>query len=89
MMMRIRLRTCLFVALLLAALIVVPATGHAGAMVMTCGTGPNAFGQHVSDMARMHGGMAAATAYHNANNGDAPDLTVGEHMRMMRDMCGA
>jgi hypothetical protein len=43
----------------------------------------NCFGQHVSDMARMHGGMAAATAHHNQMHGT--DLTVGEHMAMMRD----
>lgn len=87
-MIRIRLREILFAVLLLGAIAVIPATGGTQAMEMTCGSGPNAFGQHVSEMARMQGGMAAATAYHNANNDDEPDLTIGEHTRMMHDMCG-
>lgn len=43
----------------------------------------NCFGQHVSEMAQMHGGIAAATAHHNDKHGT--DLTVGEHMAMMRE----
>lgn len=43
----------------------------------------NCFGQHVSQMAREHGGIAAATAHHNDLHDE--DLTVGEHLAMMRD----
>jgi hypothetical protein len=51
------------------------------------GAPANCFGQHVSAMAREHGGMAKATAYHNAKHGT--DLSVGEHQAHMRDeMCG-
>jgi hypothetical protein len=42
------------------------------------------FGQHVSMMAREHGGMANATAHHNAMHD--PDYTVGEHQAHMREM---
>lgn len=51
-----------------------------------CDAGPNGFGQHTSQMARHHGGIAAATAHHNAMHGT--DLSVGEHQRMMRAGCG-
>ena len=43
----------------------------------------NCFGQHVSEMAQKHGGMAAATARHNEMH--RSDLTVREHMAMMRE----
>jgi hypothetical protein len=50
-------------------------------------TPANCFGQHVSMMARMHGGMAAATKHHNEMHGTT--FTVGEHQAHMRDeMCG-
>jgi len=72
-------------ALALASLVggggVLAADGASG-----CAT-PNGFGQHTSEMARMHGGMAAATADHNAMHGT--DLSVGEHQQMMLGMCGA
>lgn len=42
------------------------------------------FGQHVSMMAREHGGMANATAHHNAMHGTT--YTVGEHQAHMREM---
>jgi hypothetical protein len=44
------------------------------------------FGQHTSQMAREHGGIAAATAHHNTHHD--PDLTVGEHQKLMREHCG-
>jgi len=48
------------------------------------GTPNNCFGQHVSEMAQEYGGIAAATAE------DHGDMTVGEHMAMMREhhQCG-
>ena len=47
----------------------------------------NCVGQHVSEMAREHGGMAAATSHHNAMHGT--DLSVGAHQAHIRDeMCG-
>lgn len=42
-------------------------------------------GQHVSEMARTHGGMAAATEHHNAMHGG--DLGVGEHLALIRAEC--
>ena len=42
------------------------------------------FGQHVSMMAREHGGMANATAHHNAMHGTT--YTVAEHQAYMREM---
>jgi hypothetical protein len=47
---------------------------------------PSSFGQHTSELARMHGGTAAATAHHNAMHGT--DLTVGAHQQVMHAMCG-
>jgi hypothetical protein len=47
------------------------------------GSPNNCFGQHVSDMAQKHGGMAAATGHHNDMHGT--NLSVGEHMAMMRE----
>jgi hypothetical protein len=46
---------------------------------------PNCVGQHVSMMARMHGGIAAATEHHNQMHGT--DWTVQEHMAHVREMC--
>jgi hypothetical protein len=51
------------------------------------GTPANCFGQHVSAMAREHGGMAKATAHHNAMHGT--NFSVGEHQAHMRaEVCG-
>jgi hypothetical protein len=50
------------------------------------GSPMNCVGQHVSMMARDHGGMAAATAHHNAMHGT--NLSVGEHQTHVRtEMC--
>ena len=62
-----------------------------GAAVATAGSNndmpANCFGQHVSMMARMHGGMASATAHHNEMH--HTDLSVGEHQTHIRnEMCG-
>ena len=60
--------------------------GLGSAAVAEAGNTPDAagFGQHVSMMAREHGGMANATAHHNEMYNT--DLTVGEHQAMMREM---
>ena len=50
-------------------------------------TPPNCVGQHVSEMARMYGGMAAATAAHNEMHGT--DLSVGEHLALIRAECAS
>jgi hypothetical protein len=59
--------------------------GGTGA-VAAAGAAPEAacFGQHVSAMAREHGGMANATEAHNTAHGT--DLTVGEHQAHLREM---
>jgi hypothetical protein len=47
----------------------------------------NCMGQHVSMMAQMYGGIAAATEHHNDMHGT--NLTVGEHLAHIRiEMCG-
>lgn len=43
----------------------------------------NCVGQHVSAMAQEFGGMAAATAHHNAMHGT--NLSVGEHQAHIRN----
>lgn len=65
-------------SLALAATLLVGGAGSVAAGPEN-GVPNNCFGQHVSDMARMHGGIAAATSEHH------PDMTVGEHMAMMRE----
>jgi hypothetical protein len=77
-------RTLLAGAALTAALLV---GGGSTAVAATDGpTASNCVGQHVSAMAREHGGMAAATAHHNDMHGT--DLSVGEHQAHVRDeMC--
>lgn len=71
-------------AFALAAAIGAGGAAAASAQELDMGA-PNCLGQHVSDMARQFGGIAAATAHHNAQHGS--DLTVGEHMALMREMC--
>ena len=77
--MTIRMRLA---AAVLATGLMMTGAGSAGAGPEN-GAPNNCFGQHVSEMAQKHGGMAAATAQHNAMHGT--DLSVGEHMAMMRD----
>ncbi len=42
-------------------------------------------GHHVSSMVRAHGGMAKATAHHNVMHDT--NLSVGEHLALIRAMC--
>ena len=67
------------------SLILLAGGGMATAAGPAC-EAPSGFGQHTSEMARMHGGMAAATARHNETMGT--DLTVGEHQQAMHAACG-
>jgi hypothetical protein len=48
-------------------------------------TQPNCVGQHVSEVAQTYGGMAAATAAHNA--AFDTELSVGEHLALIRAEC--
>lgn len=48
---------------------------------------PNCFGQLVSTMARMHGGIGQATAHHNAMHNT--NLSVGEYLEHVRAMCNS
>jgi hypothetical protein len=73
----------LFATVALTGMLVVGGAGAATA------AGPNqpdesCFGQHVSMMAREHGGMAKATAHHNEMHGT--NYTVAEHLAHMRSM---
>lgn len=63
------------------------AAGSTGATIVSAQslTPANCVGQHVSMMAREHGGMADATAHHNGMHGT--DLTVREHQAHIRAMC--
>jgi hypothetical protein len=78
-------RKLLVGAVLAAALV----TGVGGAVTASPSDDAPAscVGQHVSMMARMHGGTAAATAHHNRMHGT--NMSVGEHQAHVRDeMCG-
>jgi hypothetical protein len=89
---RRKVRSCLMIArrlLIGAALMAALLIGGSSAAASGPDSGPaaNCVGQHVSEMAREHGGMAAATAHHNDIHG--ADLSVGEHQAHIRDeMCG-
>lgn len=72
-------------AALAVALLVGNGSALAAGGASGCAT-PNGFGQHTSEMARDHGGIAAATAHHNEMH--KSDLTVGQHQQMMHSRCG-
>lgn len=56
-----------------------------GTPLTSAGSPANCTGQHVSMLARAHGGMAPATAHHAAIH--ETELTVGEHEAHIREMC--
>ena len=74
----------LLAATVVALSFVVGTLGAANAQAIDAAQ-PNCVGQHVSEIARTYGGMAAATAAHNEMHGT--DLSVGEHLAHIRAEC--